>query len=550
LIKGSSRPGAFVRILFPFAGGILLFYSGASVFKLQLCGFACAAILSCLILCNLLYKRLGLYNYKVVNGIVLYVFMLFLGGIFSMLNNQSLAEDYFANKRSNFLIISILEEPHWKDDICRFKARLSYRYDRNLEKASGTLNVSILRDDGKNLDLAYGNQLIIPFRLRLIKPAAAGSTFDYRAWLAAQNVYHQTFIRQRELVKLRGNDGNPIISFALTLRKEQLAFYRKIIQDDEAFAVASTLILGSRADLDKETLGIYAKTGTIHALSVSGMHVGLVYLVLEWMLQFMNRKRWLMIVKLVFITLGIWFYALLTGFSPSVLRSVLMLSAFIIAKAFSKKADNYNILAFAAFCLLIYNPFLIWDVGFQLSFLSVFGLIGLQPMIQNWWHINNSLLFKIWSTVCMSLSAQIATLPLSIYYFHQFPVYFLISNLFIVVPIAIVMYLGIFILLLRVEFLGPAFEWLIKFIDAGLGWISGLPFASLTDLEINRLELVLLSMALMLFTLSCSRYNKRFLYAALICVIMMQTSISYRKLMSSDLVKNRKLHVYLNAHKR
>ncbi|RZK98297.1 MAG: ComEC/Rec2 family competence protein, partial [Pedobacter sp.] len=239
------------------------------------------------------------------------------------------------------------------------------------------------------------------------------------------------------------------------MRKEQVAYYRTIIKNDEAFAVATTLILGYRADLDKATLSTYSRTGTIHALSVSGMHVGLVYLVLNWLLSMMSHSKWTSVVKMLIILTCIWFYALLTGFSPSVLRSVIMLTVFIIANSFNRNTNNYNILAFTAFSLLVYNPYLIWDIGFQLSFLAVIGLIWLQPMIQGWLDTKIGWMNKLFSVIAMSLAAQIVTFPFSIYYFHQFPVYFLIGNLFIMIPIAGIMYLGILILLLKLAFLGP-----------------------------------------------------------------------------------------------
>ncbi|WAC42741.1 ComEC/Rec2 family competence protein [Pedobacter sp. SL55] len=142
---------------------------------------------------------------------------------------------------------------------------------------------------------------------------------------------------------------------------------------------------------------------------------------------------------------------------------------------------------------MVYDPFLIWDVGFQLSFLAVFGLVYYQPKIYNWLYFKNKWADKLWAAVAMSLAAQLATLPLSIYYFHQFPVYFIISNLFILIPITILMYLGIAILLVRVYFLAPIFEWIITFTNQGLKWISNLPYAGITEIWLNKWQLFLFS---------------------------------------------------------
>lgn len=527
-MKTRTASGTFVRILLPFAGGILLFYGRAFWNGQSLIAWnaaLCIVLFIYLLIANRLYKRIRLYRFKGFNGLVWSVFIFFFGALWVILHNESLDEDHYANKPHQFLKIKVNDEPRLKNNILRFKAKVGFCYDHledNGNKATGSLMVSIATDSSNRLSLNYGDELIIPYKISTIKTPKHTSDFDYKAWLAAQNIHHQTFLRQADLIKLPGSDGHPIISFALKLRKEQVGFYRQIMKDDDAFAVAATLILGYRTDLDKETQDIYSKTGTIHALSVSGMHVGLVCLVLNWLLQFMNRRRWSNIIKLVLILVSVWFYALLTGFSPSVLRSVIMLSVFIIAKSFARKTNNYNIMAFAACCLLLYNPFLIWDIGFQLSFLAVAGLIWLQPMIQNWWHIEQDWLYKIWGAVAMSLAAQLATFPFTLYYFHQFPVYFLISNLFILLPIAVLMYMGIIILLFRIEVLGPAFEWLISFTNKGLTWIAALPFSSVSGIFISKIQLVVLCVTLLLFVFALSGYKKRLLFASLIGLLIFQ----------------------------
>jgi len=539
-MKTSTTSGIFVRILLPFVIGILLFYAQTSFYGQSLIVWnmaVCMTLFTYLFIASLLYKKLHHYRLKGLNGFIWSVFFFFFGGLWTILHNESMAEDHYANKPHQFLKIAVSNEPRLKNNILRFKAKVIFCYDNMKDdgnRATGSLMASIATDSSDRLNLCYGDELMIPYKISAIKAPRHTSDFDYKAWLAAQNIYYQTFLRQSDLIKLPYNSGHPVISFALNLRKEQVAFYRRIIKDDVAFAVAATLILGYRTDLDKETLGIYAKTGTIHALSVSGMHVGLVYLVLNWMMQFMNRRRWLKIAKLVLILMSIWFYALLTGFSPSVLRSVIMLSVYIVAKSFARKTNNYNIMAFAAFCLLLYNPFLIWDIGFQLSFLAVAGLIWLQPMILNWWHIEQDWLYKIWGTVAMSLAAQFTTSPFSLYYFHQFPVYFLISNLFILLPIAVLMYMGIIILLFKIEILGPAFKWLINFTNEGLRRIAALPFSNVSDIFISKMELTILCITLLLFVLALSEYKKRLLFASLIGLLIFQL------LLTSDKLNNRK----------
>ncbi|RZL30894.1 MAG: ComEC family competence protein, partial [Pedobacter sp.] len=356
---------------------------------------------------------LNIYRFKGLTGLTFFIFYFAFGGLICTLHNQSLRKDYYANENYEYLKLWISSEPEQTNDILRFEAEVTQVYiDKKVLSKSGKMMLALKLDDKKPIRLKYGNELMVSAKYLPVEPPYNPAEFDFKAWLATKNVYHQTFINQDHLIKIGENKGNPIVNYAIDVRKRQVEVYRKLIKNDEAFAVASTLVLGYRSDLSKETLSAYTKTGTVHALSVSGMHVGIIYIFLNWMLFFLDKNSITRIVKLLLICTLIWYYSLLTGFSPSVLRSAVMLTVFIIAKSFNKTSNSYNILAFTAICLLIYNPFLVWDVGFQLSFLAVFGLVYLQPKIYKWIYVKNKWLDKLWATVAMSLAAQLATYPL------------------------------------------------------------------------------------------------------------------------------------------
>ncbi len=536
----------FVRLLFPFIIGILSFYAFQNQHWLKPLIIINLCLFTYLVGINSAYKFLKAYRFKSITGVFVYLFFFFLGGLFCLLNTQFISTNYFGNKNYNYLKVWVNDEPQQSKDILRFKAEVTAGYNKFTgKKTVGKLLVALKIDSLNPVKLNYGDELMIAANYLPVEPPYNPSEFNFKAWLASQNIYHQTFINQNNLVILNKNQGNTIIKYAINLRQKQVAIYRKLIKNDEAFAVASTLVLGYRADLSQETLAAYSKTGTIHALSVSGMHVGIIYIVLNWLLAFLNKKRSLKIIKLVIICGIIWFYALLTGFSPSVLRAAIMLSAFIVAKSFNKNSNSYNILAFTAFCLLLYNPFLIWDLGFQLSFIAVFGLVYLQPKIYNSIYIKNKWADKLWGIIALSLAAQIVTFPLSIYYFHQFPLYFIFSNLFILLPVILMMYLGIGILLLRVYFLAPVFEWIINFTNTGLKWITNLPFSSLTAIWIDKTELILLSLFLIFFVVAIANYQKKLLITALTLLLIFQSFVAYHNIK----IKNQKKIVFFTLRK-
>lgn len=525
----------FVKIILPLILGIIIGYYFQSAQLLNIFTAILTVLLALAILINIFYKQLKAWKYKKTIASLYYLIIFSLGFFLTLFNTHFLRPDYFGKKQCQQLKVWVDSEPQQTNDILRFEATVTNGYlNRQAHNCSGKLLVALKIDSLSPIGLNYGDELLISANYLPVEPPYNPGEFDFKSWLASKNINHQTFIRQEQLVKLGNNKGNPIIKYALAIRQKQVDIYRKLIKDDEAFAVASTLILGYRADLSKETLAAYSKTGTIHALSVSGMHVGIIYIMLNWLLAFLDRKSLGRLFKTLLICSLVWYYSLITGFSPSVLRSAIMLTVYILAKQSRRSTNNYNVVSFAAILLLLIDPFVIWDVGFQLSFLAVFGLIYYQPKIYKWWYVENKWLDKLWSAVAMSLAAQLATLPLSVYYFHQFPVYFIISNLFILIPITVLMYAGIAILLLKVYFLAPAFEWLITFTNNGLKWIASLPYAGITEIWLNRWQLLLMCILIAALTIGLSYYKKKYIFIGAAALLILQISLGYQKINAAN----------------
>lgn len=518
----------FVRILAPMLSGIVFFYIVPADNLMIVVGSICLMIYLTIFSLNIFYKKVNAYRFKGYTGILIYALFFFMGGLLSLMNNERLRPDYFTRKKVDYLKIMVNSEPVLNKDILRLKVRIISGYQENRAvKLSGQMLLAIKTDRFNPLKLRYGDELFIRAKYSAVEPPYNPAEFNFKEWLAIQNIYKQEFINQGQLVKTGLNTGNPVLRFALSWREQQIIKYREYIKNDEAFAVASTLILGYRADLSAETLSAYANTGTIHALSVSGSHVAIIFFALDFLLVFLNKGKGLKTLKFFIICTLIWTYALITGLSPSVVRAAIMITIFITSKTFAQHKNSYNVLAFAAFCQLIYQPYLIWDTGFQLSYLSVFGLLYLQPKIYNWIYLQNKWLNKIWELTALSIAAQVATFPLCVYYFHQFPVYFLLGNLFISLPLMIMMVLGIVILLPFSGRLAPIFEWIIVVTNQVLKWISNLPFATFSSWWITLPELILLSLSIAFFIYATAKYNKTLLFASLITFIIYQAAITY-----------------------
>ncbi|RZK34668.1 MAG: ComEC family competence protein, partial [Pedobacter sp.] len=276
----------FVRILFPFIAGIVCAYLFGKGNLITPSLIANALLLYYLFFINLFYKKIKAYNFKGANGVVFYLFSFALGGLFCLLNTQSFRKDYYANQSYDYLKVWVNGEPQLTNNILRFEVEVSSAYQNNKPQfATGKLLIALKIDSLRPVKLNYGDELIIASKYLPVEPSFNPTEFDFKAWLASKNIYQQTFVNQDHLVKLKTTTGNPIIKYAVEERKKQVEIYRRLIKNDEAFAVASTLVLGYRADLSKETLAAYSKTGTIHALSVSGSHIAIIFFLLNSMLS-------------------------------------------------------------------------------------------------------------------------------------------------------------------------------------------------------------------------------------------------------------------------
>jgi competence protein ComEC len=521
----------FVQLLFVFIAGIIL----ASYFPSLTLQHACAAValllFTSLLILNIGYRKLKVYHYKIYWGPSLYLLLFFVAAWTYLIQVQDLQSLHFANRKAEFLKVVVVDEPQLKGGLLRFQAKVTYVYRQDSSFSSiGKLLVTVPVNADSAATITYGQVLLLPATYKIVEPPQNPGEFNYKRWLANHQVYHQLYVPIEKVFRFKQHAGHPLIAYAINLRKQQVAFFKKTLLHPEAFAVASTLILGYRADLAKNTLAAYSNTGTIHALSVSGMHVGIIYIVLQHLLQFMNRASWLKICRTLLMISLIWFYALLTGFSPSVLRSAFMLSTFIIGKTMSRPSNSYNTMAFSALALLIYQPLLLFDLGFQLSFLSVFGLIYLQPLVYKLLYFKALWTDKLWNYTALSIAAQLTTFPLSVYYFHQFPLLFLFSNLFILLPVSLIMYIGLVMLLGKFEFLAPLLEYLINMMNAGLNWIAALPYATISSIWLRPYELGLLLVLVIFGLRTLFKVKKKALFITASAWLCLQSSVSLRQL--------------------
>lgn len=381
------------------------------------------------------------------------------------------------------------------------------------QRADGIVNAYLDTLGGRNL--TYGDLLFVRgMPARTLPPANPGE-FDYRGYLVYHRIQHQHFIRD-QFAFIGHRPPNWFVGKANLLRAESVKMISAFITEESVRGIVLALVLGVKDDLQEDVIQTFATTGAMHVLAVSGLHVGIIYAIIFLLLKRLGLSKpkykwWLALISMLIL----WGYALLTGLSPSVLRAVTMFSFIAMGQALSRHTNIYNTLAASALALLIYNPYLIMSVGFQLSYLAVFGIVYLQPRFYVLIEVNHWLFDKVWAIACVSIAAQLATAPLSMLYFHQFPSYFLLSNLFIIPAAFIILVSGL--LLLATSFISPMAEvlgWLItKFItmvNALVFWVSQLPGSTVKGIYLSILDTWLIYGVLVCVILCFAR--KRLIY--------------------------------------
>ncbi|MDP4131915.1 MAG: ComEC/Rec2 family competence protein [Bacteroidota bacterium] len=348
-------------------------------------------------------------------------------------------------------------------------------------------------------NIVSGSLIIFSKPLLPIENTVAIAGFDYKAYCLFKHIHAQIFVKTSEYQVLGEVKENFFSAYLSSWRKNLLRILRKYIPDKEESGLMEALMIGYTDDLDRDLVQSYSNTGVVHIIAISGLHLALIYQLLQLLLRRIKDKnswRWL---KLTLLVGSLWIFSLLSGASPSVIRSAVMFSILLLAHTLSRDSSVYNSLASSAFLLLCFDPFWLWDTGFQLSYSAVLSLVIFLKPIQGLFYIQNKLLKGFWSSASVSIAAQILTTPISVYYFHRFPNYFLFSNL-LAVPLSSCILIG-GILLCLVSFsplLAHFFGWIlgkeIGLLNGFVQYTADLPGAVTDRLSVNLLQVILLYM--------------------------------------------------------
>lgn len=381
--------------------------------------------------------------------------------------------------------------------------------------------------------IAVGDQLIILAKPQEIKNMGNPFEFDYRSMMHNKGIYYSVFLKHTDYTKT-GNKIFRISYLAEQVRDKLLKVLATSRLEKEEKSVVSALTLGYRAELEPETRDYFASTGAMHVLAVSGLHVGLIYLILNFFLKRVQNSKTGRILHPIAIISFLWFYAFITGFSPSVQRATVMFTFVIIGNSMRRPINIFNSIAASALLLMLHNPKVIFEVGFQLSYLALLGIVLLQPPMESVIPIKNKFLKWLWALFTVSLAAQLSTFPLGVFYFNQFPNFFWLSN-FVVIPGAMIIFWSSFAFFLSspLPFISDIISEVIQFFTnlmlTILKWISELPHAIYDGLIFSHLQVLLIYTILTAFIIFLFSKQKAFFFAATIMFIVLQISILNEK---------------------
>lgn len=344
----------------------------------------------------------------------------------------------------------------------------------NGKKTMGTFLLYFPKDAAKNL--IPGDEIVVKAKLYPVKESFNPYQFDYSKYLEKQNIFHQVYGLDQNITIVQ--ETKNVDYYLYTFRKKLSAVFAIQNFDAKTHAVLNALLFGQRIMLDAATIASYSNAGVIHILAISGLHVGIFYLILSFLLRPLNKFKKGKLVKLLLILAFLWGFALISGLSASVTRAVIMFSILSIGKHYNQQNNTLNTIAFSALVLLCYHPNYIFDVGFQLSYTAVIAIVLLNPFFKFFYFTKNKVINYTLDIILVSLAAQIGVLPLSIYYFNQFPVLFLVANIVVIPLTTIILFTGLATLIITsfsnaiALFLGKILSVLIEWMNNYIYWIS------------------------------------------------------------------------------
>lgn len=485
------RKVPFIRIVPPFIAGILIqyYFPHSSYLPILIVGIAFL-----LLIIHAFTKAQQKFRFRKIAALLLYTCLCCLGSILTRERTITYHQDWIGklNTKGKALLLKLTDHPIEKEKTWKITAEvLAFEENDQWKKASGRIWLYV----NKQVKELQKDQIIVTRKsLQPISSIQNPGSFDYAAYCARQGIYHSIYLKKEDFYTLKSS-----VSSKDYLSKAQgyvRNTFQQYINGQQENAIASALVMGYKYDLDDDLLEAYSNTGVVHVIAVSGMHLGLIYGILLFFTKIFTKRKEGRLFKSVLILVCIWTFTVLTGAGPSVLRAAVIFSLMLLGDLLLRKNNTYNTLAASAFLLLLVNPFYLWDIGFQLSYLAVLSIVWIAGPLYRTVYFPLRLLRYVWQLIAITLSAQVLTTPIILYHFHQFPNLFLITNLLIVPLSGLVLYACIFLLLISplhsiASFIGILVEKILWLMNQCILFFDRWSFAVTNHIEFHSIQVIL-----------------------------------------------------------
>ena len=468
------------------------------------------------------------YSFRWLFGCMAFIFLFCIGALLVQYKWQSVNYEWSTQEKMYQGVVVDTPQEKAKTYLCKLQVKKKVSAMEVLP-VNRTVLVYIMKDS-LSMNIQCGDHLNFYTCIRTPEKTDVPGEFDYAAYLFRQQISGTAVVFPGywqwtgERASLTGKQQ------ANVWREKVLDCYRNWGFSGDEFAVLSALTVGYKEELSDELRETYQRAGVSHILALSGMHVAVLWGLLGWILRPLDKSRSLRWVKCGLIVLLLWGFAFLVGLPASVIRAVVMCMLMTVARAAGERTLSLNTLAIAAFFMLLYNPFYLFDAGFQLSFLAVFSILLIYPFLHQCRMVHQPVLRYMWGVMAVSLAAQLGTAPVVIYYFSHFPIYFLPANL-IVAPLVLIIIYGAVATFVLSPFV-LLHVWVVKGLNAllwllnsSMQWVEHLPLSHSGGVHFSLVQVSMLYL-LLFIVLFYQLHPSRKLLVAILCGINLFIGIS------------------------
>lgn len=500
-----------------------------------------------LLFIGIFFKLYSKWKYRYVFGLIGLIWFTSLGYYLYANTNNTLNKSAFLNNREHRLI-AVIQEPLADNEKYYFGKIYISHYLRDTIFCE--INIKALayfkKGNGRSKP-KVSEEFLVQGRLYPFDSPEYPKEFDYAWYQKCNGIMHKIYLDDSGYTKIHTGKSNSLYLHSQQIREKLLNYYRMFDFSPEQIAVLSALTLGYRAELDTELKASFFNAGAMHVLAVSGLHVGILYLILNYILFFLNKRKATTWIKVAIIICLLWCFAWISGLSPSVRRAVILFSFITIGHTAGKKISNFNLLFVAAFINLLFFPMDLYTVGFQLSYAAVFSIIWLYPYLNHVLYFKPVIIRKIWSSIAVAIAAQLGVLPIILFYFHQFPVYFWLSAILVIPMAGIILalsvcFIGVYSIPVISLFMAKIIKFVLLIFISSIEFIGKLPGATINHISIDKIQAVFLALIILsLCTLIVYKYRYMLilLLMGVVCyqghsIYRFYTKITHKKILITE----------------